>query len=110
MARFMHLGVDPTGEDVYDMAMKGDERARHIFESMGSALGIALAALINIFNFPLYLLSGGPLPAWNLFAPSMLAEAKLRSFTFRNTHTRIDKAILGNEAGLYGAAFLGGDW
>ena len=35
---------------------------------MGSYLGIALANLINIFNFPLYLLSGGPLPAWELFA------------------------------------------
>ena len=32
---------------------------------MGEALGVALANLINIFNFPLYLLSGGPLPAWD---------------------------------------------
>ena len=29
-----------------------------------------------------------------------------RSFTFRNTPTRVEKAILGNEAGLYGAAYL----
>ena len=30
-----------------------------IFHTMGTMLGIAIANLINIFNFPLYLLSGG---------------------------------------------------
>ena len=73
---------------------------------MGTALGIAIGNLVNIFNAPLYLLSGGPLPAWDLFAPAMFAEARRRSFTFRTTDTRIEKALLGNEAGLYGAAYL----
>jgi len=36
----------------------------------------------------------------------MFAEARRRSFTFRTTDTRIEKAVLGNEAGLYGAAYL----
>jgi glucokinase len=36
----------------------------------------------------------------------MLAEARRRSFTFRTTDTRVEKALLGNEAGLYGAAYL----
>ena len=62
---------------------------------MGRALGIALANLINIFNFPLYLLSGGALPAWDLFAPQMFAEVRRRSFTFTRTSTRIEKAIAG---------------
>jgi glucokinase len=82
------------------------EKARHIFVSVGASLGIALANLINIFNAPLYLLSGGPLPAWDLFAPAMLREVERRSFTYRNTRTRIERAVLGNEAGLYGAARL----
>jgi glucokinase len=73
---------------------------------MGEALGIALATLVNTFNFPLYLLSGGPLPAWEFFAPAMLAVVRERSFTFRSTNTRIEQATLGNEAGLYGAAYL----
>jgi glucokinase len=77
-----------------------------VYAQMGSALGIALATLINIFNFPLYLLSGGVLPAWDYFGPAMLEEVKTRSFTFRHAKTRIEKAILGNQAGLYGAAYL----
>ena len=110
MARMVHLGADLTAKQVYEKAMAGDERARMIFESMGAALGNALAALVNIFNFPLYLLSGGVIAAWEMFSPSMLAEVKRRSFTYRNTDTRIERAKLGNEAGLYGAAYLGGRW
>jgi glucokinase len=106
MARLIGLGADLTSEDVYKAAVAGDERAKAIFRSMGEALGIALASLINIFNFPLYLLSGGPLPAWDLFAPAMIEETRRRSFTYRNSKTSIERAKLGNEAGLYGAAYL----
>lgn len=106
MARLMGLGDNLTAEDVYHLAMKGNPRAHEIFVSMGRYLGIALATLINAFNFPLYLLSGGVLGAWNLFAPPMIDEVKKRSYTFRATNTRVEKAVLGSEAGLYGAAYL----
>jgi glucokinase len=106
MARLIGLGPDLTAADVYNLAVNGDVRAKAIFTHMGQALGIALASLINIFNFPLYLLSGGPLPAWDFFAPAMIAEVERRSFTYRNAPTRIERAVLGNEAGLYGAAYL----
>jgi glucokinase len=106
MARLMGLGHDLTSEHVYDLAVAGNERAVAIFHSMGEALGVAVGNLINIFNFPLYLLSGGPLPAWNFFAPAMIAEVERRSFTYRHSPTRIEKATLGSEAGLYGAAYL----
>ena len=75
---------------------------------VGEALGVALATLVNTFNFPLYLLSGGMLPAWEFFEPHMMRTARQRSFTFRATagETRVAQATLGNEAGLYGAAYL----
>ena len=73
---------------------------------MGKALGIALANLINIFNFPLYLLSGGPLPAWDFFAPTMFFEISKRSFTYKHSGARVEKALLGADAGLFGAAYL----
>lgn len=106
MARMMGLGENLTSEGVYRLAAGGDQKALAVFAAMGEALGIALATLVGIFNFPLYLLSGGMLPAWDLFAPAMLAECRRRSFVFRATDTKIEKAILGNEAGLYGAAYL----
>jgi glucokinase len=106
MARLAGLGQNLTSKEVYELALTGNERAQAIFRSFGSSLGIALATLINVFNFPLYLLSGGVLGAWDLFAPAMFEEVTKRSLIFRSTSTRIEKAILGNEAGLYGAACL----
>jgi glucokinase len=106
MASMMHFGHEVTSEQVYEMAVEGNERAKMVFESMGRALGIAIANLIHIFNFPLYLISGGPLPAWKFFAPAMLAEVNSRSFVFGRTATRIEKALLAGDAGLYGAAYL----
>ena len=106
MAKLIGLGHDLTSEDVFTLAAGGDEKAKSVFRAMGEALGIAIANLINIFNFPLYLLSGGPLPAWEFFEPAMRAEVARRSFTYRNSPTRIERAALGNEAGLYGAAYL----
>lgn len=106
MARLIGLGENLTSEDVYRLAVDGNENAKAVFVAMGEALGIALATLINVFNFPLYLLGGGVLGAWDLFTPPMFQECRRRSFTYRVAKTRIEKAQLGSDAGLYGAAYL----
>jgi len=107
MGKMMHFGREiQSAADVYALALEGNERAKRVFESMGRALGIALASLINAFNFPLYLVSGGPLPAWDLFSPKMFQEIERRSFTFSRTGTRVERAVLGADAGLFGAAYL----
>ncbi|MEO8597877.1 MAG: ROK family protein [Candidatus Solibacter sp.] len=111
MACLMQLGDNLTSLEVFELAKQdtvAGAKARRIWQAVGESLGMAMAALINTFNFPLYLLSGGMLPAWEFFAEDMLRVAKERSFTFRVTgeDTRIAKATLGNLAGLYGAAWL----
>jgi len=111
MARLLQLGEDLTSKDVFELAgTEGEvgDKARTIWRVVGESLGMALGMLINTFNFPLYLLSGGMLPAWEAFAPHMVRVAKERSYTFRVTQneTRIEQATLGNLAGLYGAAYL----
>jgi len=111
MARLMQLGENLSSKEVCELAKQPGEagdKAREIWRVVGEALGIALATLVNTFNFPLYLLSGGMLPAWEFFAPPMLNTVERRSFTYRANRegTRIAQATLGNEAGLYGAAYL----
>jgi glucokinase len=97
-----------TSSAVYEFAKQGDERAQAVLRGAGEALGIALASLINIFNFPLYVIGGGASAAWDQFAPAMLAEVEKRSLTYRLTKktTRIERAVLGGDAGLCGAASL----
>jgi glucokinase len=106
MAKHLSLGDNLTSREVYDLAMAGNQHAKRVFECMGQALGMGLANYIQIFNFPLYLLSGGVLPAWDLFAPAMFREIEQRSATYRYTKTRVEKAALGSDAGLFGAARL----
>jgi len=111
MARLMQLGENLTSKEVYEIALNDDtpgRKAREIWRVMGESLGLIVAMLVNTFNFPLYLLSGGMLPAWEFFAPPMIRTVEQRSATYRMTKatTRIEQATLGNEAGLYGAAYL----
>ena len=48
MGRMMHFGVEiNTAEDVFNLAKAGNERAHWVFQSVGRALGIALASLIK---------------------------------------------------------------
>ena len=106
MARLLNLGHDLSAEDVFNLAKGGNERARMIYSTVGTSLGILLAYLINTFNFPLYLLGGGMTGAWDLFHPPLLAELERRSFIYRKNPPRIERATLGGDAGLLGAAYL----
>jgi glucokinase len=107
MAKMLNLGADLTAEEVYRLAREGNDRAKMIFDSVGTSLGNLLASLINIFNAPLYLIGGGMSAAWDQFEPAMTAEISRRSFTYRTHPPRIERAKLGSDAGLYGAAWLG---
>ena len=109
MGDMMHLGENLTSKRIAEIAAQNDvdgEKARTVWRIMGESLGVALAMLVNTFNFPLYLLSGGMLPAWEFFAPRMFEVTRQRSYTFRATDTKIEQATLGSEAGLIGAAYL----
>ncbi len=102
--------------------MQGDAPARGVFERVGKALGTVVADMVNIFNFPMYVVGGGVASAWDAFAPLMLETIGRNSFVYRATAptenvqagnanrsvhgTMITKAVLGGDAGLVGAARL----
>jgi glucokinase len=51
---------------------------------------------------------GGVVAAWELFAPAMMRAVEQRSATYRLSGglTRIEQTKLGNNSGIYGAAYL----
>jgi glucokinase len=103
-----------SARTVYTCAQAGDPASRHIFAAAGTALGIALANLINAFNLPVYVIGGGVSRAWDLFSPAMFHELTERSIVFRageqqkRSHraTEVKPAQLRDRAGLIGAARL----
>jgi len=112
---------------VYNLAVQGDEQARKIFRQVGRTLGIALAGLVNALNLPIYVIGGGVCSAWDAFAPTIFEELRQRSMVYAatapahaagdqgasaqvesgpGTKTIITQALLGSDAGLFGAARL----
>lgn len=101
---------------VYQMAVQGDASAQEIYRKVGRYLGIAVADIINALNLNMYVIGGGVVSAWEAFAPAMMDEINRRSFLYRATApdkklgvrktTVVTRALLGTDAGLFGAARL----
>jgi glucokinase len=89
-------------------------------------LGIVLSDMVNALNLPMYVIGGGVSSAWEAFAPEMFEELRQRSMVYAATSpeashgkgasgkvgsmgtrkTIVTRALLGSDAGLYGAARL----
>jgi glucokinase len=129
LGRAMNEDPEFSAKVVYQMAVQGDEPAQQIFRTVGRSLGIVIASVVNIFNLPMYVIGGGVASAWDAFAPAMFETIRERSFVYRATapnesgrgvhgtkvhddalparrNTIITRALLGSDAGLFGAARL----
>ena len=111
---------------VYDLAMKGDKPSQKIFDRFGEVLGILMANLVNVLDLDMFVIGGGVVSAWDAFAPRMFSEMRQRSLVYAASapdelegpkegasaaikpytrkRTMVTRAILGSDAGLYGAA------
>src|ERR1700732_1723671 len=85
MARALKEDPEFTSKVIYELAMQCDGPARVIFERVGKALGTVVADMVNIFNFPMYVIGGGVASAWDAFAPLMLETVGRNSFVYRAT-------------------------
>lgn len=93
-----------TSEQVTQAAREGGEAALRAVQRMGRCLGIGIANLINIFNPEMVVLGGGVMEAWDLFIGSTLDEVRKRAFAYPAERTRIVPSLLGDDAGMMGAA------
>ena len=106
-----------SARSIAEAALAGDAESQRIYEVVGEALGIGLASLVSTLNLPLYVIGGGVVAAWELFAPSMFTELDRGSYIYRLTRpsdsavpeagkTNVLPAELGPDSGLLGAAML----
>jgi len=126
-ARAFHSDPEFSAKSIYNLAIQGDEDARRIYRRVGQALGIVLANMVNALNLPMYVIGGGVSSAWDAFSPSIFEELRQRSMVYAATapdalsgsegasaqvdpgkgrKTIITRALLGSDAGLFGAARL----
>jgi glucokinase len=128
LARATNADPNFSAESIYSLAMQGDEDAHRIFRYVGRCLGIVLASLVHALNLPIYVIGGGVSSAWEVFSPAIFEELRKRSLVYAATAPRdpvaigegvsalvkassgpatiVTRALLGSDAGLYGAARL----
>jgi len=127
LARAASSDAEFSAKAVYNLAIQGDEAARRIFKRVGSAIGITLSNMVNGLNLPMYVVGGGVSSAWEAFSPQIFEELRRRCMVYAATapphaaggegasanvetkttrYTIITRALLGSDAGLYGAARL----
>ena len=126
LAKAASSDAEFSAKSIYNLALQGNEDAQRIFRRFGVALGMLLADLVNVLNLDMFVIGGGVVSAWDAFAPPMFAELRERSLVYAATapdepigkkegksaqiaaYTRkktiITRALLGSDAGLYGAA------
>ena len=128
LAKAANSDPEFSAKSIYNLAIQGDEDARRIFKYVGRCLGIVLSAMVNSLNLPIYVIGGGVSSAWEAFAPAIFDELRQRCMVYAATaphdplalnhgasahveagpgqKTIITRALLGSDAGLYGAARL----
>jgi glucokinase len=128
LAKAASSDLEFSSKEIYNLAIQGDEQARRIFRRVGRALGIALSAMVNGLNLEMYVIGGGVCSAWEAFSPSIFEELRQRAMVYAATApadplrmtsgasgqvepgaggtTIITRALLGSDAGLFGAAHL----
>jgi glucokinase len=128
LARAAASDPEFSAKAIYDLAIQGDPAAQRILRHFGRALGILMADLVNLLNLEMYVIGGGVVSAWDAFAPSMFEELRSRSVVYATTapekivgseknttarlitrggrNTIVTRALLGSDAGLFGAARL----
>jgi glucokinase len=128
LARAAHSDAEFSAKSIYNLAIQGDEEAKKIFRRVGRALGIVLSTMVNSLNLPIYVVGGGVSSAWEAFSPTIFEELRQRCMVYAATaphdplaanhgasahvepgpgrKTIITRALLGSDAGLYGAARL----
>lgn len=97
-----------TSRDVYLLAKKGDKAALESFARCAYYLGIGLGIVINFLNPEKILVGGGVVSAGRYLLAPAIMEARRRSHRVSFACCHIEKAVLGNDAGLIGAAAWAG--
>jgi len=96
-----------TAKTVIDVAKAGDAVAVKVFDNYVYHLCAGLVNIINFMDPEVIVLGGGVSHAGQFLLDAI--RAKLPSMIFYKTmpYARIELAVLGNDAGIIGAAMLG---
>lgn len=116
VSNYLHIcaqrGTDPIELDgpsdsrsVFDAARKGDEEALCAIDVTMDYLSRGLQIISAVVDPEVYVLGGGASASADMFLESLRAKYAERAFP-ASANTEIEVASLGNDAGIFGAAYV----
>jgi len=93
-----------TAKDVSVAMEQGDEVARRVITQTGEFLGVGIASLVNLLNPQVVVLCGGVIAAGEALFEPIRQTVKKRAFEVPGKRARIVPSVLGDDAGVIGAA------
>ena len=95
-----------TGPLITELANAGDPVAAGAIETIGRALGVGVANLVNIFNPQVVVIGGGVIAAGELLLAPAREVMMERALSPGKDSVRVEAARYGPEAGMIGAALF----
>jgi glucokinase len=102
-------GRELTGPLITELANAGDPVACGAIETIGRALGVGIANLVNIFNPQVVVIGGGVIAAGELLLAPAREVMRERALSPAKDVVRVEAARMGPEAGMIGAALMARD-
>jgi glucokinase len=100
-----HGDIDSiTPHDLHKEALDGDIFANLIWKKFGSYLGAGIASLVNVLGIHTVIIGGGISNAWDFFISAAKKELSNRTYKESAEKVVIKKTLLGDTAGIFGAA------
>ena len=106
LKKWMKEGQELTPKLVQDAARSGDVFAKEQWKLTGERLGSFLAGLVNLLNPERIVIGGGIALGGELVLAPIRSAMKKKAFPIASRFVRVMPAVLGNDAGLVGAAAL----
>ena len=95
-----------SAKDLFNAHDEKDELAIAVFDNAIEYWGMAVANLVSLFNPEKIIFGGGVFGPALKFLDQIYEEAKKWAQPISMSQVKLEGAALGNEAGLYGAAWL----
>ena len=96
-----------TAKTVIDLAKAGDPDAAQVFDQYVYYLCVGLISIINMIDPEMIVLGGGVSGAGEFLLTAVRKKMEELVFYKSMDYARIELAVLGNDAGIIGAAMLG---
>jgi glucokinase len=101
------FGEGATGRELVGAAREGNQEALQAVREIGRVLGAGIGSLVNIFNPEVVVIGGGFSQARDIFLEPALETMRVEALRPGRDLVRVVPALLGPDAGLVGAGFVG---